>query len=73
MGTAQLVGTPPTAVHKYEPRATRGLPSNTPRKQGCEGKGSGGLVLSSRPWGRRAPGSEPDSTEDPSCMGPVAR
>ncbi|GBL60188.1 hypothetical protein AVEN_218376-1, partial [Araneus ventricosus] len=27
----------------------------------------------SRLWGRRAPGSKPDSTEDPQCMGPVAR
>ncbi|GBO39497.1 hypothetical protein AVEN_32258-1 [Araneus ventricosus] len=36
-------------------------------------KGSGGIVVSSRPWGRRAPGSKPDSTEDPSCMGPAAR
>ncbi|GBN24942.1 hypothetical protein AVEN_96154-1 [Araneus ventricosus] len=27
----------------------------------------------SRLWDRRAPGSKPDSTEDPQCMGPVAR
>ncbi|GBN81358.1 hypothetical protein AVEN_263796-1, partial [Araneus ventricosus] len=33
----------------------------------------GGLVVRSRLWGRRAPGSKPDSTEDPPCMGPVAR
>ncbi|GBM39364.1 hypothetical protein AVEN_119030-1 [Araneus ventricosus] len=36
-------------------------------------KGRGGLVVRSRLWGRRAPGSRPDSTEDPPCMGPVAR
>ncbi|GBN90476.1 hypothetical protein AVEN_238463-1, partial [Araneus ventricosus] len=36
-------------------------------------KGRGGLVVRSRPWGRRVPGSKPDSTADPSCMGPVAR
>ncbi|GBM29221.1 hypothetical protein AVEN_30252-1 [Araneus ventricosus] len=35
--------------------------------------GRGGLVVRSRLWGRRAPGSKPDSTEDPPCMGPVAR
>ncbi|GBM18303.1 hypothetical protein AVEN_147425-1 [Araneus ventricosus] len=35
--------------------------------------GRGGLVVSSRPWGRRAPGPRPDSTEYPPCMGPVAR
>ncbi|GBM90642.1 hypothetical protein AVEN_213561-1 [Araneus ventricosus] len=33
----------------------------------------GGLVARSRLWGRRVPGSKPDSTEDPPCMGPVAR
>ncbi|GBO29097.1 hypothetical protein AVEN_164664-1 [Araneus ventricosus] len=32
----------------------------------------GGLVVRSRPWDRRAPGPKPDSTEDPSCIGPVA-
>ncbi|GBM53706.1 hypothetical protein AVEN_56405-1 [Araneus ventricosus] len=36
-------------------------------------EGRGGLVVRSRLWGRRAPGSKPDSTEDPPCMGPVAR
>ncbi|GBM24537.1 hypothetical protein AVEN_217118-1 [Araneus ventricosus] len=36
-------------------------------------RGRGGLVVRSRPWGRRVPGSRPDSTEDPPCMGPVAR
>ncbi|GBL83094.1 hypothetical protein AVEN_165317-1 [Araneus ventricosus] len=36
-------------------------------------KGRGGLVARSRLWGRRAPGSKPDSTEDPPFMGPVAR
>ncbi|GBO37517.1 hypothetical protein AVEN_67710-1 [Araneus ventricosus] len=35
--------------------------------------GRGGLVVRSRPWGRRAPGSRPDSTENPPCMGPAAR
>ncbi|GBM94771.1 hypothetical protein AVEN_14306-1 [Araneus ventricosus] len=34
--------------------------------------GRGGLVVWSRLWSRRAPGSRPDSTEDPPCMGPVA-
>ncbi|GBN83169.1 hypothetical protein AVEN_163939-1 [Araneus ventricosus] len=38
----------------------------------CHG-GSGGLVVWSRLWGRRIPGSKPDYTEDPPCMGPVAR
>ncbi|GBO12034.1 hypothetical protein AVEN_241308-1 [Araneus ventricosus] len=33
--------------------------------------GFGGLVARSRLWGRRAPGSKPDSTEDPPCMGPL--
>ncbi|GBL92713.1 hypothetical protein AVEN_119104-1 [Araneus ventricosus] len=33
----------------------------------------GGLAERSRLWGRRVPGSKPDSTEDPPCMGPVAR
>ncbi|GBM55200.1 hypothetical protein AVEN_182151-1 [Araneus ventricosus] len=37
------------------------------------GVGRGGLVVRPRLWGRRAPGSKPDSTEDPPCMGPVAR
>ncbi|GBM60760.1 hypothetical protein AVEN_233827-1 [Araneus ventricosus] len=35
--------------------------------------GRGGRVARSRLWGRRVPGSKPDSTEDPPCMGPVAR
>ncbi|GBO34977.1 hypothetical protein AVEN_31550-1 [Araneus ventricosus] len=34
--------------------------------------GRGGLVVGPRPWGRRAPDSKPDSTEDPPYMGPVA-
>ncbi|GBM47448.1 hypothetical protein AVEN_6131-1 [Araneus ventricosus] len=34
--------------------------------------GRGGLVVRSRLWGRRVPGSKPDSTEDPPCMGPAA-
>ncbi|GBO46466.1 hypothetical protein AVEN_19924-1, partial [Araneus ventricosus] len=33
--------------------------------------GRGGLVVRSRDL--RVPGSKPDSTEDPPCMGPVAR
>ncbi|GBM86959.1 hypothetical protein AVEN_156708-1, partial [Araneus ventricosus] len=40
-----------------------------PRKGG----GRGGPVVGSRPWGPRASGPKPDSTEDPPCMGPVAR
>ncbi|GBL99474.1 hypothetical protein AVEN_68765-1 [Araneus ventricosus] len=36
-------------------------------------RGRGGLVVRSRLWGRKVPGSRPDSTEDPPCMGPVAR
>ncbi|GBN46469.1 hypothetical protein AVEN_61462-1, partial [Araneus ventricosus] len=35
--------------------------------------GRGGLVARSRPRDRRAAGPKPDSTEDPPCMGPVAR
>ncbi|GBO19787.1 hypothetical protein AVEN_205711-1 [Araneus ventricosus] len=39
--------------------------------------GRGGLVVMSRPQCRRVPGnfviSNPDSTEGPPCMGPVAR
>ncbi|GBN04794.1 hypothetical protein AVEN_49294-1 [Araneus ventricosus] len=35
--------------------------------------GRGGLVVRSRLWGGRVPGPRPDSTEDPPCMGPVAR
>ncbi|GBM48342.1 hypothetical protein AVEN_37800-1 [Araneus ventricosus] len=36
-------------------------------------EGRGGLVVRSRPRGRRVAGPKPDSTEDPPCMGPVAR
>ncbi|GBN14357.1 hypothetical protein AVEN_36723-1 [Araneus ventricosus] len=36
-------------------------------------RGRGGLMVRSPLWGRRVPGSKPDSTEDPPCMGPVAR
>ncbi|GBL68646.1 hypothetical protein AVEN_159633-1 [Araneus ventricosus] len=36
------------------------------------GQGRGGLLVRSRLWGRRAPGSKPNSTEDPPCMGPGA-
>ncbi|GBN89546.1 hypothetical protein AVEN_146014-1 [Araneus ventricosus] len=33
----------------------------------------GGLVARFRPRDRRVAGPKPDSTEDPPCMGPVAR
>ncbi|GBN37501.1 hypothetical protein AVEN_11053-1 [Araneus ventricosus] len=36
-------------------------------------EGRGGLVVSSPLWDRRVPGSKPDSTEDPPCLGPAAR
>ncbi|GBM30618.1 hypothetical protein AVEN_18313-1 [Araneus ventricosus] len=36
-------------------------------------QGGGGLEARSRLCGRRAPGSKPDSTEVPLCMGPVER
>ncbi|GBM98557.1 hypothetical protein AVEN_186094-1 [Araneus ventricosus] len=36
-GYGGLVGIPPTTVHKYEPRATRDLPSHTPWEQGLSG------------------------------------
>ncbi|GBM55569.1 hypothetical protein AVEN_74528-1 [Araneus ventricosus] len=35
--------------------------------------GRGGLVVRFRLKDQRVPGSKPDSTEDPPCMGPVAR
>ncbi|GBM47857.1 hypothetical protein AVEN_275133-1 [Araneus ventricosus] len=35
--------------------------------------GRSGLVVRSRFWGRRVPGSQPDSTDDPPYMRPVAR
>ncbi|GBL91448.1 hypothetical protein AVEN_193243-1, partial [Araneus ventricosus] len=35
--------------------------------------GRGGVVVRSRLWGRRVPGSYPDSTDDPPCIGPAAR
>ncbi|GBN61251.1 hypothetical protein AVEN_128970-1 [Araneus ventricosus] len=38
-----------------------------------EPRGRGGLVVKSRPRDQRVAGSKPDSTEDPPCMGPVAR
>ncbi|GBN78070.1 hypothetical protein AVEN_91940-1, partial [Araneus ventricosus] len=38
----------------------------------AEQKGSGGLIVRSRPRDRRIADSKPDSTEDPQCMGPVA-
>ncbi|GBL82701.1 hypothetical protein AVEN_263761-1 [Araneus ventricosus] len=34
-------------------------------------KGRGGLVVRSRLRGRRAPGSKPNSTGDPPCVGPA--
>ncbi|GBM91835.1 hypothetical protein AVEN_107498-1 [Araneus ventricosus] len=39
----------------------------------CRFGGRGGLVVRSLLWGQRVPSSRPDSTEDPPCMGPVAR
>ncbi|GBN29884.1 hypothetical protein AVEN_178989-1 [Araneus ventricosus] len=36
-------------------------------------RGRGGLVGRARLRGRRVPGSKPDSTEDPPCIGPVER
>ncbi|GBM22271.1 hypothetical protein AVEN_144648-1 [Araneus ventricosus] len=36
-------------------------------------RGCGCLVVRYRLWGRRVPGSKPDSTEDPPSMGSVAR
>ncbi|GBO34342.1 hypothetical protein AVEN_123619-1 [Araneus ventricosus] len=50
-----------------------GLPDPFSGLQSLHGLGRGGLVVRSRLWGRRVPGSRPDSTEDPPCMGPVAR
>ncbi|GBM78500.1 hypothetical protein AVEN_266025-1 [Araneus ventricosus] len=38
-----------------------------------EERGRGGLVVRSRLWGRRAPVSKPDSTNDSLCMGPAVR
>ncbi|GBN29431.1 hypothetical protein AVEN_209442-1 [Araneus ventricosus] len=35
--------------------------------------GRGGLVERFQPRSRRVPGSKPDSTENPTCIGPVAR
>ncbi|GBM17719.1 hypothetical protein AVEN_56036-1 [Araneus ventricosus] len=40
------------------------------RKTRCS-SGHGGLVVRSRPRDLRVAGWEPDSTEDPPCMGPV--
>ncbi|GBM80137.1 hypothetical protein AVEN_265376-1 [Araneus ventricosus] len=34
--------------------------------------GGSGLMVGSRLWGQRVPGSKPDSIEDLSCVGPVA-
>ncbi|GBM89844.1 hypothetical protein AVEN_107947-2-1, partial [Araneus ventricosus] len=36
-------------------------------------RGYGGLMVRCLPRSRSAPGSKPDSTEDPSSVGPVAR
>ncbi|GBM91911.1 Blastula protease 10, partial [Araneus ventricosus] len=41
--------------------------------ENIEERGRGGQVARSRLWGRRVPGSKPDSTEDPPCIRPVAR
>ncbi|GBN96818.1 hypothetical protein AVEN_243057-1 [Araneus ventricosus] len=35
-------------------------------------QGRGGLVVKSRLSGRRVPGSKPDSSDDPPCMGSAA-
>ncbi|GBM49740.1 hypothetical protein AVEN_5949-1 [Araneus ventricosus] len=35
--------------------------------------GGDGLVVRSRHWGQRVPSSKLDSSEDPSCIGPVVR
>ncbi|GBM37459.1 hypothetical protein AVEN_263137-1 [Araneus ventricosus] len=39
----------------------------------CHPDGPRWLVVRSRLWSQRVPGSKPDSTEDPPCMGPAAR
>ncbi|GBM81457.1 hypothetical protein AVEN_214213-1 [Araneus ventricosus] len=49
----------------------KGFTASAPPFPDCQGRG--GLVVRYRLWGQRAPGSKPDSTEDPPCMGPVAR
>ncbi|GBM36661.1 hypothetical protein AVEN_221935-1 [Araneus ventricosus] len=36
-------------------------------------RGRGGLMVRSRVWGRRVPGSKNDYTEAPLCMGPAER
>ncbi|GBM03794.1 RNA-directed DNA polymerase from mobile element jockey [Araneus ventricosus] len=36
--TERLVGIPPTTIHKYEPRLTRGFPSHAPWEQGLTHK-----------------------------------
>ncbi|GBM24444.1 DIS3-like exonuclease 1 [Araneus ventricosus] len=42
-------------------------------KLGSENElGRSGLMVMSQPWGWRVPGPKFDSTQDPSCIGPVA-
>ncbi|GBO45457.1 hypothetical protein AVEN_161492-1 [Araneus ventricosus] len=49
-------------------------PSSKPEKaEKYKNRGRSGLVARSRPRDWRVAGSKPDSTEDPPCMGPVAR
>ncbi|GBL79691.1 hypothetical protein AVEN_18225-1 [Araneus ventricosus] len=59
----------------YEERTLKAVSLNV-EEQECRSlssRGRGGLVVRPRLWGQRAPGSRPDSTDDPPCMGPVAR
>ncbi|GBO36272.1 hypothetical protein AVEN_216986-1 [Araneus ventricosus] len=42
-------------------------PETTSQSRNLQGRG--GLVVRSRLWGRRGPGSKPDSPEDPPCVG----
>ncbi|GBM07737.1 hypothetical protein AVEN_137610-1 [Araneus ventricosus] len=39
----------------------------------CSDIGRGGLVVRCRPRSGMVPGSKPDASEDPLCIGPVAR
>ncbi|GBN47704.1 hypothetical protein AVEN_88127-1 [Araneus ventricosus] len=59
-------------VHTYIMRIQKQYSSNLQRNPGFE-EGHDGLVIMCRPLSRSVPGSKPDSTEDPSCIGPVAR
>ncbi|GBL90784.1 hypothetical protein AVEN_215525-1 [Araneus ventricosus] len=63
-------------TRKYEPRIEKLLVSGgdtiCPCRCSIKLKVHGGLVVRSRLCDRKDPGSRPDSTEDPQCMGPVA-